>query len=569
MECHALPERIDLVAPAPHLTVPTSPLAAAATTGFDEDGDLLHAGNANPPAAVPLTMQALFGPIFQVEGPNQVSVQDPGLIDTRSILCDLFGGGIREEDVYLFPEERNGIEVLSREMKTNKDVLVYEEGARYFGRAGADVLRTDENVPFTLLESSLPARWDLKRERAMSPSWLLDMPVIFPNRQTLHADPRPCDPSTCAYLESNKFMLYTPSNVMRWRVNENGASSNSRIVHWSDGSMTMHIGNDVLTLLPSQESTLNLLGESLKVGKAGMEIDAVMASTVPQKYLTARLGEAASIETALAQERRQREIENRQRNLPYVDSFMPSIDWARPRKGRSIQEEFVREEYEMREREVKRRIKDGRPMTLAEQLQLEARLQDHVTSVSAEQLQAERDDQLRKAALKAAQRAENRSYKRHRFDRDVDLQGGASIGHGRSGDPFLRDDKGSDRRDEEEEEVSDADSFERQLAEMYVRNNAANGTGERVDKRGKSERHNSRYDGLAAALRALLTHIPMDAEAFASVDGTLAFISMDGTPEDVIRSEVPKMLAEVEAELPMVPTQRVREELDACFSRQE
>ncbi|CAJ1036599.1 putative Leo1-like protein [Leishmania utingensis] len=548
--------------PVSHIPAATSPLAAATTKGFDEDDVLAHPGGAHVPATAALTIQALFGPIFQIEKVDRAAAKDPGLIDTRAILHDLFGGAIREDDLHLFQEERHAVEMLAREMKMNKDVVVYEEGARYFGSAGTDVLRVDQHVPFTLLEGSLPERWDENRKRAATPSWLLDMPVIFPNRQTLHADPRPCDPSTCAYLESNKFMLYTPTNVMRWSVTDKGTSSNSRIVRWSDGTMTMHVGNDVLTLLPSQDSTLNLLGESLEVGKEGMEIEAVITSTVPEKHLTARLGEAASIEVALAQERRQREVESRHRNLPYTDFSMPPIDWAHPRKGRTIQEEYVREEYEVREREMKRRIKDGHPMTLAEQLQLEARLQDHVIGVSAEQLKAEREDQLRVAALKAAQRAANRGQKRSRLDRDLDLQGGIDSIHDMSGDPFLRDkeDDGGDG----DEEVSDADSFERQLADMYARNNATEPTKKSAEKF-KSERSDSRYNGLAAALRALLTHIPMNAEAFASVDGTLTFITMNDTLDEVVKSEVPKMLAEVAAELPTVNTQRVREELAALF----
>ncbi|KAK7201320.1 RNA polymerase-associated protein LEO1 [Novymonas esmeraldas] len=543
-----------------------SPLGAATTTAYDEDDVLpLAAGGGGTSAAMALTMQALFGPIFQVEeadGAAAAAAKDPALVDTRSILADLFGGVIREDDVHLFQEERYGVELLTREMKSNKDVLVYEEGARYFGTAGADVLRADQQVPFTLLDSSLPEHWETSRERASTASWLLDMPVIFPRRQTLHADPRPCDPSTCAYLESNKYMLFTPSNVLRWSVNEKGVSSNSRIVRWSDGSITLHVGNDVLTLLPSQEATLNLLGEAVQVGKAGMELDAVVASTVPEKHLTARLGEAASIEAALAQERRQREVENRHRNLPYADTAMPPIDWARPRKGRTIQEEFVREEYDMREREMKRRIKEGRPMTLAEQLQLEARLQDHVTGTSAEELQAEREEHLREAALKAAQRAENRGQKRNRFDRDLGLHDTDFGTRDVRADPFLDGAAGDGGEGEEEEQdVSDADSFEQQLSDMYARNNAA----APAEKKVKQESTGSRYTGLSAALRALLLLIPMNAEAFASVDGTLSFLAMDNTPEDLIRAEVPKMLAEVAAELPSVNTQRVRDELAALF----
>ena len=57
----------------------------------------------------------------------------------------------------------------------------------------------------------------------------------------------------------------------------------------------------------------------------------------------------------------------------------------------------------------------------------------------------------------------------------------------------------------------------------------------------------------------------MNAEAFASVDGTLSFLGMDDTPDDVVKAEVPKMLAEVATELPTVNTQRVQEELAALF----
>lgn len=543
----------------------SSPLAAATTTGFDDDASATHAADVASPFAG-LTMEALFGPAFRVEEADRTATKDPALVDTRTILQELFGAVVREDDLDLFLEERYGVDSIAKEMRTNKELLVYEEGERYFGAAGTQVLRSDQHVPFTLLESTLPATWTADRARAADPAWLLEMPAIYPNRQTLHADPRPCDPATCDYLESNKFMLYTPSNVLRWTVDGASCASNARVVRWSDGSITMHVGADVLTLRPSQEPTLHLLGEPLEVGKQGMDIDAMIGSIVPEKHLSAGMGGAVSIEVALAQERRQRELGNLDRNLPFADSSMPPIDWTRPRKGRTIQEEYVREEYEHREKEMKRRIKEGRPMTLTEQLRLEAQLQDHVTGATAEELRLEREDTVRQATLKAAQRAENRGQKRSRFDRDLDLQGGGADGvHYGERDPFLDDgeegeDEVADDGADEEEEDARSDSYERQLAEMYARNN-----GDDNRKKVKTEMKDSRYDGLAAALRALLTQVPMNAEAFASVDGTLSFLDMDNTPEDVVRSEVPKMLAEVAAELPAVNTQRVREELAVLF----
>ena len=216
-------------------------------------------------------------------------------------------------------------------------------------------------------------------------------------------------------------------------------------------------------------------------------------------------------------------------------------------------------------------------MTLTEQLRLEAQLQEHVAGATAEELQAEREDALRQATLKAAQRAENRGVKRSRFDRDLDLQGGDTAGGERFGqrDPFLEDDgeekevgveEEEDVEASEEDERSD-DSFGRELADMYARNNTRDDDAAVASrKRVKTEAATtSRFDGLAAALRSLLTQIPMNAEAFASVDGTLSFLGMDDTPDDVVKAEVPKMLAEVATELPTVNTQRVQEELAALF----
>lgn len=537
----------------------SSPLGAATATGFEEDALLSHTADGASPFSA-LTMETLFGPAFRVEM-DQVAVKDPALNDTRTILQELFGAAVREADLEMFQAERDGEDIVATEMRANKELLVYAEGERYFGAAGTQVLRSDQHVPFTLLEGALPPTWAEDRKRATTPAWLLEMPAIYPNRQTLHADPRPCDPSVCDYLESNKFMLYTPSNVLRWTMEGASCASNARVVRWSDGSMTMHVGGDVMTLRPSQEPSLHLLSESLEVGKAGMEIDALIGSIVPEKHLSAGLGGAVSIETALAQERRHRELGNTDRNLPFADSTMPPIDWTRPRKGRSIQEEFVHEEYENRSKEMKRRIKEGRPMTLTEQLALEAQLQDHVTGATAEELQSEREVTLRQATLKAAQRAENRGAKRSRFDRDLNLQGGVGGVSQGDHDPFLDGD--NDSSGGEEDEDARSDSYERQLAEMYAR---SNGDGAEPRTKVKVEKSTSRFDGLSAALRALLTQIPMNAEAFASVDGTLSFLGMENTPDEMVRAEVPKMLAEVAVELPDVNTQRVREELDALFA---
>eukprot|EP00908_Phaeocystis_cordata_P014178 Transcript_25276.p2 GENE.Transcript_25276~~Transcript_25276.p2 ORF type:complete len:411 (+),score=197.65 Transcript_25276:43-1233(+) len=44
-------------------------------------------------------------------------------------------------------------------------------------------------------------------------------------------------------------------NVIRWRDTEgSGRQSNARIVRWSDGSMTLHVGSEVLSAVPREEA---------------------------------------------------------------------------------------------------------------------------------------------------------------------------------------------------------------------------------------------------------------------------------------------------------------------------
>lgn len=549
-------------------TTVVSPVAAASVSFDDLDFDTRD--------GMQITMKSLFGPHFHVDVLDFPAALDPALIDTRTILRDLFGQAVGEDDVSLFVEDRHSADALMKEMKSNKDVLVFEEGARYFGAAGAQVVTEDNLVPFTLLESSLPAGLSNSAEAdASTPNWLLDMPVIYPNRQTLHADPRPCDFSADCYLESNKFMLYTPSNVLRWTVDDKGQpSSNCRMVRWSDGSITMHVGNDVHSLLPSQDPSLNLLGHPVRVGKSGMEIDSMLAAKHPETHLNVRIGGAASIEAALAMERRQSEQQNKSKNLPFADATMPSIDWLRPQKGRSIQEEFVRSEYEAREKEMKRRLREGRPVTLAEQLQMEADLRDHVNSATADELMAEREDALRQATLKSSQSTRERERGRSRLDRDVGLDGGDGryqLQHSQNqgDDPFLDDEEVSSNEEESSanDAESDADSFERQMADMYVRNQAAKDGLEETAESQRRKRSRDPDDGihqynrLIGALNRLVQQIPMDADAYASVDGTRTFLQADSPPVDMVLVEVPKMLAEVEKEFPDVSTQEIRNEL--------
>jgi len=70
----------------------------------------------------------------------------------------------------------------------------------------------------------------------------------------LSIEPRAFDPLTFedADEEQNTIMGKT-DNIIRWRETEEGVrQSNARMVTWSDGSMTLHVGDEVLTAAPQK-----------------------------------------------------------------------------------------------------------------------------------------------------------------------------------------------------------------------------------------------------------------------------------------------------------------------------
>lgn len=70
----------------------------------------------------------------------------------------------------------------------------------------------------------------------------------------LSIEPRAFDPLTFedADEDADKIMGKT-DNVIRWRETEEGVrQSNARMVTWSDGSMTLHVGGEVLTAAPQK-----------------------------------------------------------------------------------------------------------------------------------------------------------------------------------------------------------------------------------------------------------------------------------------------------------------------------
>ncbi|RNC31399.1 putative RNA polymerase-associated protein LEO1, partial [Trypanosoma cruzi] len=341
-----------------------------------------------------LAIEDLFGDLFEVGDHRPV---DPALVDTRRMLLRFFGDYVREEDVD-FEDEKHV--KLAKEMADNKAAARFAAAERCFGEAGAAALEDQRVEPFGCLQSSLPDAPDLGPHDEL---WLTDMPKIAPNRQTLHMEPQPFIPSQCMPLNSTERMLFTTQNVVRWAYHKgtNTFMSNARIVRWSDGSVTLHVGSDLFTLQTSKENTVTMLARPVVVQKGAVGVPAMVSAVNPTKHLVVEGATAASVEEAVIAESARFRSVSKQHNLAYSTPTLPNVNWKKMTKARTPIEEYVMKEYDRRQKLIEQRKKEGRPMTLTEQMEMEDELLQKLKTISAEELLEQQQEQQREAVLRS------------------------------------------------------------------------------------------------------------------------------------------------------------------------
>ena len=115
---------------------------------------------------------------------------------------------------------------------------------------GSDDDEADE-APRRILPPSAPSAPPLHYELPLLPRpeagcelYTMRLPNI------LSIEPRPFHPLTFGEDDADEESGKT-DNIIRWRETEEGVrQSNARVVTWSDGSMTLHVGDEVLTAAP-------------------------------------------------------------------------------------------------------------------------------------------------------------------------------------------------------------------------------------------------------------------------------------------------------------------------------
>lgn len=538
--------------------MPRDPAHGAASTG-DENTAAASAEDDQPPHFsgsgetgndVHWGVEDLFGDLFEVGGEQRPV--DPALLDTRNILLRLFGEHVHEKDVD-FEDERQA--KLAKEMADNKAAARFAVAEKLFGDAGAAALQGERIESFGCLQSSLPDVPDLGQHEEL---WLTDMPKVAPNRQTLHMEPQPFFPSRCVPLNSTERMLYTTQNVVRWAHHKgtNTFMSNARVIRWSDGSVTLHVGSDLFTLQPSKENALAMLSRPVVLRKGEAEVPAMMSVLNSKKHFLVDGSTAVSIEEAVIAENARFRSRSTKHHLAYATSTLPNINWMKMSTTRSPIEEYVLKEYNRRQKLIEQRKKEGRPMTLTEQMEMENELFQRLDTLRAEELLEQQEEAQREAALRAT--ASPKSSRRSRLDRNTNLEEGEHmvVGNNRMG--------GGEGNYEENDDV-DFDTLFEEMQRKRQREDAVDNAERMRRVYQREDAQITLYEPLMKALRNLLSLLPEESNALGSVRETLDFLGTGKFSAGVIAKEVPLMIEEVASECPDVDLSAVRYELLKIF----
>ena len=224
---------------------------------------------------------------------------------------------------------------------------------------------------------------------------LAKMPKVGPNRQILHMDPTPFDPrqtDPSLIPVNTDRRVYTPSNVIRWCVDpkNNVALSNARLVRWNNGSYTLLVGSEVYELRGSTENVMTMLATPVEVRKAGTSVQGMTGAVQYDEVLHIRSARADSITDILVSEGiTNRTIPVERRLGLHSGRSLPVVDMKKPRNEQDDLEQFIARDREARRKEMAQLAKEGRPMSLGEQLKREQAMMQTVQEASSvEQLRA-------------------------------------------------------------------------------------------------------------------------------------------------------------------------------------
>ncbi len=279
-------------------------------------------------------------------------------------------------------------------------------------------------------------------------SWLLHMPVISKTRRSLHVERSPYVPGlSTVQRASNDRAIYTPLNVIRYAHDDSRGVdlSNARLIKWSSGKWTLHIGTDAYTVADDQTDTLVVIGQEVDNTAAaefaprgidGAAARRIFVETVPyarrmQLQPADSVGNNSVVMWVMAEGRVRTGPELKLVTEPVIVS-KPRLP-GQPKSARRIEgSDEVAEFVQMNERERDRILRErngGREPTIFERMAFDAQVADDIRK--AQTGSAEDFSELVadfKKRLEAATAAAASSATAHRFGAAAAASAGAAAG---------------------------------------------------------------------------------------------------------------------------------------------
>lgn len=247
--------------------------AAPADAAVDAEGGVTEAEPIIPPRSpspercpIDVRLEDLFGD-FAAQDHAPI---DPKEWDAETLIHEVFGAAMTDMDIFHeFHLETDAddhrISIIAQQQhEENLQACVDVFGENALETLGADLGFGAFEHSLSIATCTLPEDpfevANRKRENPGLQVWLLEMFKVNPNRQSLHFETEPFHPASASRPESTDRKFFTPQNVIRYVKGSKGqVLSNARVVRWSDGSATLHVGCDVYELRSNQERNLTFL----------------------------------------------------------------------------------------------------------------------------------------------------------------------------------------------------------------------------------------------------------------------------------------------------------------------
>lgn len=311
----------------------------------------------------------------------QGDIVDPELLDSRTYVENFFGRHV--DEAMIDPSSKLSLTTLMQSAAA-ADARADVEG--FFGehvkrehlkeRLGDE--KNELRGGFAILHATLP-KIPHQLSESTGELWLAELPKVDPNRQVLHVDPTIFRPSAhgVSIPPSNDRRLYTTQNIIRWTYlkERKEVLSNARLVTWSDGSRTIHVGRDRFEVAQSSQNSLSLLGAPTKLYKSDKVMPGMVGVQSYDNRVLIKVSDAPSISSEIVGETQiHREIGLERRLSFATDAPLPRVDAKKPKQDMTSEEQWVLREREARRKEMARREAAGNPMSVLEQLEEERKM---------------------------------------------------------------------------------------------------------------------------------------------------------------------------------------------------